>query len=56
MKILQFGLLIALASGISAILICVTGVSNLNSVHKLSRDDVEALESLLSTFQKVQMD
>ncbi|KDP22556.1 hypothetical protein JCGZ_26387 [Jatropha curcas] len=52
MKILQFGLLIALASGISAILIYVTGVSNLNSVHKLSRDDVEALESLLSTFQK----
>ncbi|XP_015582478.1 sialyltransferase-like protein 2 isoform X2 [Ricinus communis] len=52
MRLLQFGFVVALASGLSAILIYITGVSNLNSIHKLSHEDVKALESLQSSFQK----
>ncbi|KAF2311546.1 hypothetical protein GH714_024678 [Hevea brasiliensis] len=45
--------IVALASGLSAILIYITGVSsNLNAIHQLSHEDVEALESLQSSFRK----
>lgn len=52
MRLLQFGFLVALASGLSAILIYIAGVSNLNAIHQLSHEDVEALESLQSSFRK----
>ncbi|XP_065872707.1 sialyltransferase-like protein 2 isoform X2 [Euphorbia lathyris] len=52
MRLLQLGFLVVLASGLSAILIYITGVSNFNSVHQLSHEDVEALESLQINFQK----
>ncbi|GAV90165.1 Glyco_transf_29 domain-containing protein [Cephalotus follicularis] len=52
MRLLQLGLLVALASGLAAILIYITGVSNLNGSFQISDEDVEALQSLQSNFQK----
>ncbi|KAL8492546.1 hypothetical protein ACS0TY_023945 [Phlomoides rotata] len=52
MRLLQLAFLVALASGIAAILIYMTGVSNLDGPFHLSSDDLEALASLQSHFQK----
>ncbi|KAL8554279.1 hypothetical protein ACS0TY_002462 [Phlomoides rotata] len=52
MRLLQLAFLVALASGIAAILIYMTGVSNLDGPFHLSSDDLEALTSLQSHFQK----
>ncbi|XP_057970683.1 sialyltransferase-like protein 2 isoform X1 [Malania oleifera] len=52
MRLLQFGLLLALASGFAAILIYITGVSNLYGKSSISDEDLEALQSLQSGFQK----
>ncbi|KAK4436815.1 Sialyltransferase-like protein 2 [Sesamum alatum] len=51
MKLLQL-FVIALASGLGAILIYITGVSNLDGPSYLSSEDLEALKSLQSHFQK----
>ncbi|KAJ0053669.1 hypothetical protein Pint_01255 [Pistacia integerrima] len=51
MKLLQLGFLVALASGLAAILIFITGVSTLY-YNRISDEDYEALESLQSGFQK----
>lgn len=52
MRLLQLGLLVALASGVAAILIYVIGVSNLDGNHRPTDEDLEALQSLQSDFQK----
>ncbi|XP_038709244.1 sialyltransferase-like protein 2 [Tripterygium wilfordii] len=52
MRLLQLGFLLALASGLSAILIYFTGTSNLYGSHRLSDEDVEALQSLQGGFRK----
>ncbi|KAJ4850153.1 Sialyltransferase-like protein 2 [Turnera subulata] len=52
MRLLRFGLLLALASGFSAILIYITGLSDLHVIHRLSQEDLDALQSLQSGFQK----
>ncbi|KAE8720158.1 hypothetical protein F3Y22_tig00109908pilonHSYRG00019 [Hibiscus syriacus] len=52
MKVLHLGFLLALASGVSAILIYINGLSNHDEIHKLSDEDWEALQSLQSGFQK----
>ncbi|KAL8555395.1 hypothetical protein ACS0TY_003270 [Phlomoides rotata] len=52
MRLLQLAFLVALASGIAAILIYMTGVSNLDGPFHLSSDDLEELTSLQSHFQK----
>ncbi|KAF9607113.1 hypothetical protein IFM89_032229, partial [Coptis chinensis] len=52
MSILRLGLLIALTSGFAAIIIYITGVSNLYDNVSLSDEDVNALLSLRSGFQK----
>ncbi|KAJ7945648.1 sialyltransferase-like protein 2 [Quillaja saponaria] len=52
MKLLQLGFLLALASGFAAIIIYITGVSNLYGNHQLSDEDVEALQALQTSFQK----
>ncbi|KAJ7957192.1 sialyltransferase-like protein 2 [Quillaja saponaria] len=49
---LILGLLLALASGFAAIIIYITGVSNIYGNYQLSDEDVEALQSLQSSFQK----
>ncbi|KAL0415594.1 UNVERIFIED_CONTAM: Sialyltransferase-like protein 2 [Sesamum latifolium] len=51
MKLLQL-FVIALVSGLVAILIYITGVSNLDGPSYLSSEDLEALRSLQSHFQK----
>ncbi|XP_021286093.1 sialyltransferase-like protein 2 [Herrania umbratica] len=52
MRILRLGLLVALFSGLAAILIYITGLSNRYENHQLSGEDWEALQSLQSGFQK----
>ncbi|KAK4768066.1 hypothetical protein SAY87_003207 [Trapa incisa] len=51
MRVLQLGLLLALTSGIVALLIYITGVSYLQQLPRLSDDDFEALQSLQRSFQ-----
>ncbi|KAL3655069.1 Sialyltransferase-like protein 2 [Castilleja foliolosa] len=52
MRLLQLAFIVALASGFSAILIYLTGVSNLDSQFRISSEDLEALKSLQIHFQK----
>ncbi|KAK4569195.1 hypothetical protein RGQ29_004554 [Quercus rubra] len=52
MRLLQFGLLLALASGLSAILIYITGVSNLYNSQPLDEEDFQALKALQTHFHK----
>ncbi|KAL2465509.1 Glycosyltransferase family 29 (sialyltransferase) family protein [Abeliophyllum distichum] len=52
MRLLQLGFVIALASGLAAILIYITGVSNPDWSFHLSNEDLEALRSLQSHFQQ----
>ncbi|KAL3617602.1 Sialyltransferase-like protein 2 [Castilleja foliolosa] len=52
MRLLQLAFLVALASGFSAILIYLTGVSDLDGPFRLSNEDQEALKSLQIHFQK----
>nr|GMD31273.1 sialyltransferase-like protein 2 [Ipomoea batatas] len=52
MKILKLAFAVALASGLAAILIYITGLSNFNSTLRVSDKDLEALQSLQSSFQK----
>ncbi|KAL0876161.1 hypothetical protein Bca101_025866 [Brassica carinata] len=52
MKLLQLIFLLALTTGISAVLIYIIGVSNLYESNGLSDEDLEALQSLQSGFQK----
>lgn len=52
MRLLQLAFLVALASGIGALLVYITGVSNFDGPPRLSSDDLEALRSLQSHFQK----
>ncbi|KAL0677901.1 hypothetical protein Bca4012_005882 [Brassica carinata] len=52
MKILQLIFLLALTTGISAVLIYIIGVSNLYESNRLSNEDLEALQSLQNGFQK----
>ncbi|KAH6797196.1 Glycosyltransferase family 29 family protein [Perilla frutescens var. hirtella] len=52
MRLLQLAFLVALASGIGALLVYITGVSNFDGPLRLSSDDLEALRSLQSHFQK----
>ncbi|KAK2662265.1 hypothetical protein Ddye_000839 [Dipteronia dyeriana] len=52
MRLLQFAFLVALTSGLAAILIYITGLSNLYGSNRISDEDYEALLSLQSGFQK----
>ncbi|KAM7277144.1 hypothetical protein ACFE04_019010 [Oxalis oulophora] len=52
MRVLQFGLLVALASGVAAILIYITGLSNLYGRFQISNEHIEALQSLQTSFHK----
>lgn len=52
MKLLRLALVVALASGFSAILIYITGVTDLYDSYQLSIEDLEALQSLQSGFEK----
>ncbi|XP_050257200.1 sialyltransferase-like protein 2 [Quercus robur] len=54
MRLLQLGLLLALASGLTAILIYITGVSNLYNSHSqpLDEEDFQALKALQTHFHK----
>ncbi|KAJ6748341.1 SIALYLTRANSFERASE-LIKE PROTEIN 2 [Salix purpurea] len=52
MRLLQLGFFLALASGLSALLIYISGVSDLHTTTKLSDQDLEALQSLQSGFKK----
>ncbi|CAA2939126.1 sialyltransferase 2 [Olea europaea subsp. europaea] len=52
MRLLHLGFVIALASGLAAILIYITGVSNLDRSFHISNEDLEALRSLQSHFQQ----
>ncbi|KAK0591227.1 hypothetical protein LWI29_037272 [Acer saccharum] len=52
MRLLQFAFLVALTSGLAAILIYITGVSSLYGSNRISDEDFEALLSLQSGFQK----
>ncbi|XAR67856.1 Beta-galactoside alpha-2,3-sialyltransferase [Bertholletia excelsa] len=52
MRLLHFTFIIALASGLAAILIYITGVSKLYGTEQLSDEDLEALQALQSGFQK----
>lgn len=52
MRLLQLGFAIALASGFVAILIYITGVSNLDEKYRLTDEDLDALQALQSGFQK----
>ncbi|GLT79439.1 hypothetical protein SLA2020_509280 [Shorea laevis] len=56
MRLLHLGLLVALATGLVAMVICITGVTTLYESNGISDEDGEALQSLQSGFQKVQMD
>ncbi|KAL4566711.1 hypothetical protein LXL04_030833 [Taraxacum kok-saghyz] len=51
MRLLHLAFIVALASGVAAILIYITGVSNLNGTLNISDDEVEALQSLQNGFQ-----
>ncbi|KAK9995296.1 hypothetical protein SO802_019982 [Lithocarpus litseifolius] len=52
MRLLQLGLLLALASGLTAILIYITGVSNLYKSQPLDEEDFQALQALQTHFHK----
>lgn len=52
MRRLQLAFLVSLSSGFAAIFIYITGVSNLYGKLSLSDEDLEALQSLQSDFQK----
>ncbi|XP_010935264.1 sialyltransferase-like protein 4 [Elaeis guineensis] len=52
MRTLHLGLVIALASGLAAILIYITGVSNSNGVSGVSEEDLSALMALQTGFKK----
>ncbi|KAF8025104.1 hypothetical protein BT93_F2066 [Corymbia citriodora subsp. variegata] len=52
MRVLPLGLFLALASGLVALCIYITGVSNLYDGYRLSDDDLDALRSLQGQFQK----
>ncbi|CAN1175106.1 Sialyltransferase-like protein 2 [Linum perenne] len=52
MRILQLGFLIALASGLSAILIYINGVTYFDGIQRLSSEEVESLQSLQASFKK----
>ncbi|XP_035544932.1 sialyltransferase-like protein 2 isoform X2 [Juglans regia] len=52
MRLLQFGLLVSLASGLAAIFVYLTGVTHLHESYWPSNEDLEALRSLQSDFQK----
>lgn len=52
MRILPFGLLLVLASGLSIILMYITGISNIDPISRLSDQDLEALHALQSSFQQ----
>lgn len=52
MRLLQFGLILALASGFAAIIIYINGLANIYEKSLLSDEDLGALESLQSGFQK----
>lgn len=52
MKLLQSVFILALFSGCAAILIYITGVSNHYDPNQLLEDDIEALQTLQSRFQK----
>ncbi|KAK4488954.1 hypothetical protein RD792_004745 [Penstemon davidsonii] len=55
MRLLQLAFVVALASGLAAILIYITGVSNTDGSFHLSSEDLKALKSLQSHFQKCVM-
>ncbi|PIN23039.1 Sialyltransferase [Handroanthus impetiginosus] len=52
MRLLRLAFVVALASGLAAILIYITGVSDLDDGIRLSSEDLDALKSLQSHFQK----
>ncbi|PRQ16885.1 putative beta-galactoside alpha-2,3-sialyltransferase [Rosa chinensis] len=52
MKLLRLAFVIALLFGLVAILIYITGVSDLYEINRLTDDDLEALQNLQSRFQK----
>ncbi|CAL9040439.1 unnamed protein product, partial [Musa banksii] len=52
MRILQLGLLVALASGVAAILIYIVGLSNPYDRSRVMVDDLRALKALQSGFKK----
>ncbi|XP_052176102.1 sialyltransferase-like protein 2 isoform X4 [Diospyros lotus] len=52
MRLLQLAFLLALASGLTAILVYFTGISKLYGEYQLADEDLEALQSLQSGFQK----
>lgn len=52
MRLLRLGLLLALASGLTAILIYITGVSNLYKIQPLDEEDFQALKALQTHFRK----
>ncbi|CAI0548069.1 unnamed protein product [Linum tenue] len=52
MRLLQIGFLVALASGLSAILIYINGVTNFDGIQRLSSEEVGALQSLQASFKK----
>lgn len=52
MRLLPFGLLLVLASGLSIILIYITGISELDPNLRLSDQDLDALQALRSSFQQ----
>ncbi|KAG2716872.1 hypothetical protein I3760_03G148200 [Carya illinoinensis] len=52
MRLLQFGLLVSLASGVATILVYLTSVTHLYESYWPSNEDLEALRSLQSDFQK----
>lgn len=52
MRLLHFAFLVALASGLTVILICITDVSDLKRPYQLSDTDLKALQSVQSSFQK----
>ncbi|WOL17605.1 sialyltransferase-like protein 2 [Canna indica] len=52
MRILQLGLLVALASGVAAILIYIIGLSNPYDRFRVTNDDLSALKALQSGFKK----
>ncbi|KAI4325741.1 hypothetical protein MLD38_031114 [Melastoma candidum] len=52
MKVLHLGFLLVLASGIFALIIYITSVTNLHEISRPSPEDLEALKSLQDSFQK----
>ncbi|KAM3704316.1 hypothetical protein ACJW31_04G167300 [Castanea mollissima] len=52
MRLLQLGLLLALVSGLTAILIYITGVSNLYKSQPLDEEDFQALRALQTRFHQ----